>query len=177
MKNGSVLSNSSLSKRFAEYNNGCTEKYMDIFAETVNAFERETSVLLDVNADRSCKLNAKRYEPLRLYIIKLLLFVGVTPDGNTLAVLARLIEVLSIYPDTELDTVICDFARSHYSSVRTVERMIDKGFCIYDQQFYERITHLTESAPMTSKDVLCDLALFVRLKYINEADHERYIEQ
>lgn len=134
----------------------------------ISAFRRECSVVLDFNSSLYSFNGAVRQEAIKTYIIKVLLFVGTSPTGNGLAVLARLTEVLTLHPELSLEYVIEDFAKTHAATVDAVTRIIEKYFNIYDNYFCERVMTLTGSHPMTAKDVLCDLSVFVRAKYLCE---------
>lgn len=135
----------------------------------ISAFRRESSVILGFGSPLYSLYGTVRQEAVKTYIIKVLLFVGTPPTGNGLAVLARLIEILSLRPDLSLDYVIEDFAKMHATNVDSVMRIIEKYFNIYNNYFCERVMALTNSHPMTAKDVLCDLSVFVRAKYLCDA--------
>lgn len=126
------------------------------------AFKGETSIALDM-FDKS----TVRRGSTKLFIIRMLLFVGASPVGNKIAVVARLIEVLSLRPELSLNYIIEDFARTHSTDIATVTRTVEKAFNIYDPDFIERVTYLTGSEPLTAKDVLVDLSVYVRLKQQN----------
>lgn len=132
----------------------------------IAAFRRECSVVLDFNSPLHSIDGAVRQEALKTYVIKVLLFVGTPPVGNGLAVLARLTEVLTLHPELALEYVIEDFAKTHVATVDAVTRVIEKNFNIYDNYFCERVMALTGSHPMTAKDVLCDLSVYIRAKYL-----------
>ncbi|MCH5155494.1 MAG: hypothetical protein J1F69_02720 [Clostridiales bacterium] len=134
--------------------------------KVTSAFRRESSVILDLGSPLYSLNGALRQEEIKTYIIKALLFIGTPPTGNGLAVLARLTEILCLHPELDLEYVIEDFAKTHYSTVDAVTRIIEKYFNIYDNVFCERVMLLTESHPFTAKDVLCDLSVFVRAKYL-----------
>lgn len=140
------------------------------YKNAVAAFRRETSVILDFGGPLDSLLGTLRYESVKMYIIKVLLFVGTPPTGNGLAVLARLIEVLTIHPEIPLEEVISDFAKTHAATVDSVTHIIEKYFNIYDNYFFNRVVALTKSHPMTAKDVLCDLSVYIRLKFINATE-------
>lgn len=135
------------------------------FKHAVDAFRRETSVILGFDSPLHSLYGAYRQESVKTFIIKVLLFIGVSPNGNGLAVLARLIEMFTVHPELSLEEVIYDFANTHQTNVDAVTRIIEKHFYVYDNYIYDRVVKLTESHPMTPKDVLCDLSVFVRLKF------------
>ena len=135
------------------------------YNRAVTAFRRETSVILGFDSPLHSVYGAFRQESVKTFIIKILLFIGVSPNGNALAVLARLIEMFTVHPELSLEEVISDFAATHQTNIDAVTRIIEKQFSIYDNYFYDRVVQLTKSHPMTPKDVLCDLSVFIRLKY------------
>ncbi|MDE6293289.1 MAG: hypothetical protein K2L88_01550, partial [Clostridiales bacterium] len=99
--------------------------------------------------------------------LKVLLFVGTPPIGNGLAVMARLLQTLTMHPEITLEDAIADFAKTHSTTVDAVARIIEKNFNIYDNYFFDRVVALTHSHPMTAKDVLCDLSVYIRLKFMS----------
>ncbi len=143
-----------------------SQAYDESNKNAISAFRRECSVVLDFNSPLYSINGAVRQEAIKTYIIKVLLFVGTPPVGNGLAVLARLIEVLTLHPEFALEYVIEDFAKTHAATVDAVARIIEKHFNIYDNYFCERVMALTGSHPMTAKDVLCDLSVYIRAKYL-----------
>lgn len=140
------------------------------YDRAVAAFRRETSVILDFGSPLHSVHGALRQESVKLYIIKVLLFVGTPTTGNGLAVLARLMEIMTLYPEIQLEDVISDFADTHSATIDSVTHVIEKHFNIYDNYFYDRVTALTGSHPMTAKDVLCDLSVFVRAKFMSRVE-------
>lgn len=144
--------------------------FRERFNSAVAAFRRETSVILDLYNPLASLLCTLRQESIKLYIVKVLLFIGTSPTGNGLAVLARLVETLTIHPEISLEDAIADFAKTHFSTVDAVTRIIEKYFNIYDNYFYDRVTALTKSNPMTAKDVLCDLSVYVRFKFTSATE-------
>lgn len=139
--------------------------------DALSAFRRETSVILRFDSPIHAIFGAFRQESLKTYILKLLLFLGISPTGNGLAVLARLVEVLTMHPELTPDYVITDFAKTHRTNFDGVMHIIEKRFNIYDVDFYDRVTAITESHPMTPKDVLCDLSVCIRVKYMRERNN------
>lgn len=137
----------------------------------ISAFTRETSVILKFDSPLYSLYGTLRQELVKTYIIKLLLFLGIPPTGNGLAVIARLIEVLTIHPECTPEDVIVDFAKTHLASSDSVTHVIEKYIKIYDNDFYDRVVTLTKSHPMTAKDVLSDLSVYIRVKYMSRASN------
>lgn len=139
----------------------------------VKAFQAETAeALLLFDNSKSGEYSPTRAEPMRGYIIKLLLYIGLLPKNSHFAVIARLVESIAIRPEYMLESIIDDFADTHNTTAASVSRIIDKCLSVYNPQFAERVMRVTNSNPMTSKDVLCDLAVHVRIKYHTENRHE-----
>ena len=147
---------------------GTASTYAETDNNAISAFRRESSVILDFGSPTYSLHGAFRQEAIKTYVIKVLLFVGTSPTGNGLAVLARLTEVSALHPELSLEYVIEDFAKTHATTVDAVTRIIEKYFNVYDNYFCERVMALTGSHPMTAKDVLCDLSVYVRAKYLCE---------
>ena len=147
-----------------------SSEFGERFKSSVAAFRREASVILDFGSPVVPRIGTLRYESIKMYIVKVLLFVGTPPTGNGLAVMARLMEVLTMYPEIALEEVIADFAKTHATTVESVTRIIEKYFNIYDNYFFNRVVTLTKSHPMTSKDVLCDLSVYIRLEFISATE-------
>lgn len=131
------------------------------FDAMASVFESASGEALGFSFSVAPKQRFMRRQPLKYVIIKTLLFVGVDTRGKCFPVLARLIEILVVHPDIDLNDVIDDFAQTHHMSVGTVTRMIDNGLNMRDQETYDRVTTLTRSHPFTAKDALCDLAVYI----------------
>ena len=139
-----------------------------LYGRAISAFRNECSVILGFKGPLYLLHGSLRQEWIKTYIIKALLYIGTPPTGNGLAVLARLTEVLTLYPEIDLETVIEDFADTHDTTVDAVTRIIEKYFNVYDSYFCERVYSLTKSQPFTAKDVLCDISVFIRAKFMCE---------
>ena len=136
------------------------------YSKAISAFRQECSVILGFNGPLYSFNGALRQEWIKTYIIKTLLYIGTPPTGNGLAVLSRLTEILTLHPEIALEDVIEDFAKTHDTTVDAVTRIIEKYFNVYDNRFCERVIKLTKSQPMTAKDVLCDISVFIRAKFM-----------
>lgn len=137
-------------------------------------FEKECSATLSfaLKEGEPC-----RTEDRSLFIIKLLLFIGVHPNGNHLAVLTAIIECLSYRQDMTVDDAISYFASTHGTTVSAVTHIIEKCLNIYNAELFTRVEYLTGSQPFTPKDIICDLALYINLDYTVKqgVDNEQYI--
>lgn len=143
------------------------------YGSAVKAFQAETTeALLLFDNSKSGEYAATRAESMRGYIIKILLYIGLLPKNSHFTVIARLIESIALRPEYMLENIIDDFAVTHNTTASSVSRIIDKCLNVYNPQFTERVMRITNSNPMTPKDVLCDLAVHVRIKYHTENRHE-----
>lgn len=153
--------------------NTTVEQRQNVYYGAVKAFRSETAeALLLFDTSKRGEYSPTRAEPLRGYIIKLLLYIGLLPKNSYFAVIARLIESIASRPEYTLESIIDDFAETHNTTAASVSRVIDKCLSVYNPQFAEKVMRVTNSNPMTSKDVLCDLAVHVRMKHHTENRHE-----
>ncbi len=132
------------------------------YRKASDAFRRECQVLFALSVGDGL---VERREDMRNYIVKILLYIGLLPRDNGFAVVARLIETAAIRADMELESVIDGFAKAHGADRAAVERIVEKNFDPYDAELVDRVTTLIGTQPFTAKDVLCDIAVFVRLRY------------
>ncbi|MCH5154232.1 MAG: hypothetical protein J1F71_03370 [Clostridiales bacterium] len=138
----------------------------ELYNKAISAFRHECSVILGFKSPLYITNGFLRQECVKTYIVKALLYIGTPPTGNGLAVVARLTEILTLHPEIDLESVIEDFAKTHDTTVDAVTRIIEKYFNVYDSYFCERVYSLTKSQPLTAKDVLCDISVFVRAKFM-----------
>ncbi|MDE6401951.1 MAG: hypothetical protein K2L54_04985 [Clostridiales bacterium] len=148
----------------------CTEN----FDSAVAAFVRECNLSFQISSERFNP--TKRYESIRTFIVKLLLSIGLLPHDNAFAVIAKLIQTLCVDPYLRLNELIDNFAKAHGATSDSVMRIVEKCIDVYDEDQIMRITRFTQSRPMTVKDVVCDLAVYVRAKYFDGRGYnERHI--
>ena len=138
------------------------EQYDCLTEAQAEVFESESSVALSFALKEGSPC---RTEDRSLFIVKVLLFIGVRPNGNSIAVLASIIENLSFRQDLDVDDVIEFFANTHETTVSAVTRIIEKSLNVYDAELFDRVERLTGTKPLTSKDVISDLSLYIRLDY------------
>lgn len=134
------------------------------FDDAAKAFRKECSALLPLSADPEL---VERRENIRDCIIKVLLYIGLLPRDSGFAVIARLVETAALRADLELEHIIDDFAKTHGATYAAVDRLIEKHFDPYDAELVTRVTAVTDSHPYTAKDILCDIAVAVKLKYFD----------
>lgn len=139
--------------------------HVDRYKSAINAFVNESRAAFALGCGRSN--SAKRYEDPHTYIVKLLLAIGLLPRNNGFAVIAKLVETLCMCPQIGLNVAITRFAQAHGATAEAVTRIIEKNINVYDAKFIRRLTCITQSAPMTVKDVICDLAVYVRARYFD----------
>lgn len=131
--------------------------------------DRVSSVLNSIsNAYASvyddCQAAFISYMAVKLRILKILTDLGLKNE-NHIAVLARLIEVLANNRTISPERAIAVFAAKHNATTDSIDHIIEKNFKIYDPAFVERVTALTKSNPFTPKEVLSDIAVYVRKHY------------
>ncbi len=111
----------------------------------------------------------ERFENVRPFILKTLLFIGVDTVGNKLPLTARLIHRLALHPEVGVSQAMNDLAKRARLNYTTISRIVDEALNVYDGFITKNISFLTKSVPVTSRDALADIALYVRTK-IDGAD-------
>ncbi len=111
----------------------------------------------------------KRFELIRPFIIKILLYLDLGLDVNALAPLARIIESTALHPETDLNSLVGELSALWQVSTNVIFKLIRKAFNVYDPSFTDKLSALTCSQPFTARDVVSDLAVYVRAKYLNGA--------
>lgn len=134
------------------------------FKKSAEAFRRETISSLSIVSVDNEALTYK-YEHLRPFILKTLLFVNLSDDCRTVGLMARIIEILAVHPELELNYVMEHIAATAGVGYDSVSKLVDRYFNIYDNKIYDRVCFLTCTGPFTAKDAICDLALYVRAKF------------
>ena len=117
----------------------------------------------------------RSYELIRPFIIKLLLYLGILPKSNKPMLAARLIENLALHGSSDVNAVISAEAERTGIKAETVVRALDKDLNPYDRDLTEKLFLLTGTRPQTTKDMLCDLSVYVGGRYIGGNGNERYI--
>lgn len=135
------------------------------YNEEFERFAKRASVSLIVPTAEQVEAVAAKFELPKLYIFKLLLSLGIPPRDHRFACVARLIELCAFEPDFDLDVAVADFAAEHGSDPMHVGRIIDRMFNVYDPYLIECVEALTRTHPLTSKDVLCDIAGLVAMRF------------
>lgn len=134
----------------------------DNFDKAKEAFAAEVSELLCLEPIDSDFLY-KRSEPMRGSIVKVLLYIGAT-KADKMGLLARLVEKVALDDEFKVETHIKETAELCGVTVSSVERLVEKAFNVYDAAVLKKISALTKTSPLTSRDALCDIALYVRTK-------------
>lgn len=136
------------------------------YDDMVDAFEKEAVSALSL-APTDSVTAIKRREDMRPFIIKLMLFVGVSSEYIPL--IALLVETLAIRPRDELNTVLSVIAERMGITVKALTHRLDRCFNIYNLDMYDRIKYLTRTLPQTARDALVDLSAYVRVIFFSEA--------
>ena len=174
---GMSVFNGAPQKEYVSATCGSPCEYAEIFESAVNAFANEARVAFEISSNKVGD-NVKRYASPRAFIIKLMLAIGLLPHDNSFAVIAKLVETLCLNPQIRLNDAIMRFAEAHGSTVDAVTRAIEKSLDAYDEKLIQRVTAFTQSRPMTAKDIICDIAVYVRAKYIDgKMSNEQYLGQ
>lgn len=134
----------------------------DGFEKAKAAFAAEASELLCLEPIDS-DLLYKRSESMRGIIVKVLLYIG-TLKIDKAALIASLVERVALDDEFRVEENIKNTAEFYGVKPSTVEGLVEKTFNLYDSAVFKRIEALTKTRPFTSKDALCDIALYVRTK-------------
>ena len=140
------------------------ERHESAMRDAVEAFESECVQALSLAPVDSEQLYL-RYEMLRPFVVKTLIFVGLLPTDKSFVLLARMVETLAVRPDADLSALIEAEAAESDVEQSTVIRNIDRALDIRDDFTREKLTYLTNTSPFTTRDALYDLALYVRTKF------------
>ena len=136
--------------------------------DTINALDvfvkecREALCVAPIESD----FCGKRYEAQHPFIVKVLLYLGINPLSKSFLVTAYLIDCIVAEPNLTLSECINKTAELFEIDVTAVSRVIDKHFNIYDAELYRKITYLTHTKPMTAKDALYDISMYVSAKMV-----------
>ncbi len=136
------------------------------FVEAVKVFANECREALYV-APIDSDYFFKRYELKRPFIVKVLLYIGVMPNDRSFTVIAKLVDRIVSKPDVPLSDCIKYIAEISGVSIPAMSRIIDKCFNIYDNAVYDRITYITNTKPMTSRDALYDVSMYINAKMLS----------
>lgn len=115
----------------------------------------------------------KRFELIRPFIIKILLYLDLGLDVNELAPLARITETLALHPEIDLNSLVDELSELWQTSPNAIFKLIRKAFNVYDPSFTDKISSLTCSQPFTARDVVSDLAVYVRKMHLSGLQYAR----
>ncbi len=104
----------------------------------------------------------RRRESIRPFILKVLIHIGIAPGHYNYGLIAKIIERLAVHPGTGVSDLIADIASKTGISVMAIAHNIDSNFDINNSMTYERVTSLTKTKPLTARDMLVDIAQYVR---------------
>ena len=69
----------------------------------------------------------------------------------------------------DLNSLVGELSALWQVSTNVIFKLIRKAFNVYDPSFTDKLSALTCSQPFTARDVVSDLAVYVRAKYLNGA--------
>ncbi len=138
----------------------------DILSDCLDAFEKETSALLRLTPYYETE-SVPRFEMIRPFILKVLIYLGIKPLGEKFAVIMRLIELLAVNDDIDFDIAVRECALS-CGSEETVIRAIESEINMYDGLFVDKLSALTDTSPLSPRDAIFDIALYVRNEYFGK---------
>ncbi len=139
----------------------------EAFRLASTAFVNEAVSALTVRG-RGAEITAERHESVRPFILKILLFVGCNPNKSAFGLIARVIESRVKHPETDIRDVIANLSEMSGTAYNTLNRAVEKSFDIYDNDSMDRVAFLTGTQPLTAKDIINDLAIYVRMQLHSE---------
>lgn len=136
----------------------------EVFDLAQIVFEREMLQAFSLTPldDKSAPVRAER---IRLLILKVIGYLRLKVSGRSKAVLARLIETLALNPELEIRVIFDELAKHLGTTPKAISKIVEKSFFIYDDEFYDRVCKLTCTQPLSAREVLSDIAVYVRIKY------------
>ena len=139
----------------------------DIVSNCLDVFESETAVLLTLTPYGESE-RATKFVTLRPFILKVLIYLGFKPIGEKFAVIMRLVELLVF--DGDFDRAIANCATS-CGREETVLRAIDSEINMYNGKFVDKLSALTDTTPLSPRDALFDMAMYVRNEYLGRMNY------
>lgn len=159
-----VLKKSVLFKYVRTDADGISDRHK-AFDKACDAFKKEATAALTV-VRSGLEDSAERFELMRPFIIKVLLYIGIDPDDRVFGILARVLELKARYAEMDINDVI-SYIASVKDILRTaVNRAVEKSINYYDSDIMDRISFLTDTQPKSARDAICDLAIYVRIKHL-----------
>lgn len=171
MANNSAItyrqSNAQSARELGVFNKYCVgdhfpSSYCDVQKRAAEAFEKEACELLTFGSEA----NNRHMGSVRPLVIKTLLYLGFLPAKQNKSVVAAMIGLLATEPNADIDEFYAAVAKKSDCDVDTVKKYIERAFDTFDAELMEKVTSLTGTTPYTSRDIIYDLALYVRKKYI-----------
>ena len=161
----SIFDNSVLAKYVFRGDAESGEGSEDISEEA--AFECEAAQALRLEP-MDCDFPDARFELIRPFIIKTLVYLCNDLNTTAIAPVARVIETLALHPEIEVARAISELAEFWGTNADRVSKHIGKVLNVYDPKFIDKFTALTCTNPFTARDAICDLAVYVRTKYYKQ---------
>lgn len=140
------------------------------FACAVNAFTGEATEAFSVSAFGAANASgaAKKYELTRHRILKLLLYIGYDPDNPAFGLIAGLVEMRVRRPDAAFSEMLTELSQNTGVPYKVLDRELERSFSYYDGSALERMTYVTGTVPMSARDAVCDLAVYVRISAFDD---------
>lgn len=161
-RNPTLFANSVLAKYIIHDTPNDSDYDSDLKCAAAAFADESAQALCLIPLDREA--TERRYELIRPFIIKILLYLDLGLEVNELAPLARITETLALHPETDLNAVIAELSALWQVSSDAVVKLIRKAFNVYDPAFTDKLSCLTCSQPFTARDVVSDLAVYIRAK-------------
>lgn len=139
-------------------------EFFNVKNRAAEAFEAESARALTLENDTGT--TPHRIESVRPLIIKILTYIGFLPTKQIKSIVAKVIELLAIDPEVDLDRFYAIAAERSETDAETIKRTVERAFDPFDPELTEKIMRLTGTEPFTSRDMIYDLSLYVRKKYI-----------
>ena len=138
-------------------------EFFNVKNRAAEAFEAESVRALTLENDTE---TPHRIEPVRPLIIKILTYIGFLPTKQIKSIVAKVIELLATDPEVDLDRYYAIAAERSETDIETIKKTVERAFDPFDPELTAKVARLTGTEPFTSRDIIYDLSLYVRKKYI-----------
>ncbi len=141
------------------------------FDMAVNAFKNEAIEAFIIPSFRENEFDgrgAEKYELTRYFILKLLLYIGYDPDEMTFSLIARLIEMRVRRPNISFSEMLTELSQQTGIAYQNLDRDLERSLGYYNDDALDKVTYITGTVPLSARDIICDLAVYVRTKYFDD---------
>lgn len=138
-------------------------EFFNVRNRAAEAFEAESIRALTLESDTG---TPRRIESVRPLIIKILTYIGFLPTKQIKSIVAKVIELLAVDPEVDLDRYYAIAAERSGTDMETIKKTVERAFDPFDPELTAKVARLTGTEPFTSRDIIYDLSLYVRKKYI-----------